>query len=403
MLRISRPPLALAALALLVVVVVIVEPTASVAGSSGRCGAAKHGTGASEALKGTAGHDAIKGAGGRDLIKGRKGGDCLRGGGGDDGISGSAGRDRLSGGAGRDRLRGGGGRDRVMARDGQRDLVRCGGSVDLARVDGKDKTRGCERTRRPGGGGSPGGGSPGGGAGYPSLADVDWEGDFDSGCDLVGSTSGAWDNDATNADYAGSETTIERSVVGEGKCAAKFVNGPSSTMTRAELARSETGANPEFAYEVLVRVPSGQTFPEGSNITQTKMEKVDGEDCYNGGWKISDDTGSSGGGLELRTVPACTYPQTKQSFHVGALPRDQWFALKVHEKFSNDPQVGFVHAWMDADGPGPDGYVEVVPKTHVDNVTGHHVRLRIGSYRQPTDHTNVVYMDGFRLDCIFHC
>ena len=151
-----------------------------------------------------------------------------------------------------------------------------------------------------------------------------------------------------------------------------------------------------------MRVPSGQTFPEGANITQTMMES-DGDGCYGGGWKISDDTGSTGGELELRTVPACTHPATKQTIPAGPLPRDRWFALKVHEKFSNDPRVGFVQAWMDADGPGPGGYVEVVPKTHVDNETGRTVRLRIGSYRQPADHTTVLYMDGFRLNCIFHC
>ncbi len=401
MLRIARPPVALAALALLLAVAVLAGlrplPSASAAGSSARCGVAKDGTGASEALKGTAGHDAIKGAGGRDLIKGLGDGDCLRGG---------TGADTVRGGPGRDLLDGGPGRDKLVAADGQRDVVRCGRGRDLARVDAKDTTRGCERTRRPADGGNPGGGGggiPGGGAGYPSLADVDWEGDFDSGCQLTGSLSGAWDNNATNADSTGSQTTIERTVVGEGQCAAKFVNNASNTMTRAELARSATGDDPEFTYEVLVRVPSGQTFPDGANITQTMMEKGDGDGCYGGGWKISDGTGSSGGELELRTVPACTRPQTKQSFPAGELPRDRWFALKVHEKFSNDPQVGFVHAWMDADGPGPVGYVEVVPKTHVDNETGRQVRLRIGSYRQASDHTNVLYMDGYHLDCIFHC
>jgi hypothetical protein len=243
-----------------------------------------------------------------------------------------------------------------------------------------------------------------GDARYPALAKVDWDGDFDSGCDLVGRTSGAWDVDATNADYSGSSTTIERTVVGEGQCAAKFTNRAASHGTRAELARSATGADPEFVYEVLVRVPSGQTFPKGSDITQTKMEKVGGDGCYGGGWDISDGTGTSDGRLELRTVPRCTRrPQVVRIFPAGPLPRDRWFALKLHEKFSNDPRVGFVHAWMDADGLGPGGYTEVVPKTHIDNETAPHVRLRIGSYRQATNHKTVVYMDGFHLDCIFHC
>ena len=200
MLRIYRPPVALAVFPLLLVVAAIAGPSASAAGPSARCGVAKDGSGASEALNGTAGHDLIKGAGGRDLIKGRGGGDCLRGG---------TGADTVGGGAGRDKLDGGPGRDRLVASDGKRDVVRCGGGKDHARVDAKDKVRGCERTRRDAddgnhGGGNSGGGNPVTGAGYPSLADVDWEGDFDSGCQLVGSLPGAWDNNATNADYTGS-------------------------------------------------------------------------------------------------------------------------------------------------------------------------------------------------------
>jgi hypothetical protein len=249
------------------------------------------------------------------------------------------------------------------------------------------------------------GGGPGG-AGYPSLAPVDWDGDFDSGCQLTGSGAGAWDGNETNADYAGSSTTIERSEVGEGQCAAKFMNSASSHQTRAELQRSATGADPEFTYEVLMRVPSGQTFPKGASITQTKQEpSSSGDACYNGGWQISDGTGASGGGLELRTVSACTQPVTNgiRTFPVGVLPRDQWFALKVHERFSNDPQTGFVQAWRDADGPGPGGYVEVIPKTHIDNEVGRRVRLRIGSYRQATDHATTIYMDGVHLDCVSSC
>jgi polysaccharide lyase-like protein/Big-like domain-containing protein len=243
-----------------------------------------------------------------------------------------------------------------------------------------------------------------GGAGYPSIA-IDWDGDFDSGCQLVGSAGGAWDYNETNADHTGGSTTIERSIVGEGQCAARFTNSASGDMTRSELQRSATGADPEFTYEMLVRVPSGQTFPKGSSLTQTKQEKSGGRGCYNGGLGVADDTGTTGGQLDLTTVFACTSPQKngQRSFALGALPRDQWFALKVYEKFSNDAEVGFIQAWKDADGLGPGRYVEVVPKTHVDNETGQHVRLRIGSYRQGTDHTTTVYIDGVHLDCASGC
>ena len=150
--------------------------------------------------------------------------------------------------------------------------------------------------------------------------------------------------------------------------------------------RSATGADPEFTYELLADVPSGQSFPSGSGLTQTKQEKVGGRDCYNGGWDIHSN-GNTGGEITLKTTFACTQPQVngQRNFDAGALPRDRWFALKVHEKFSNDPRVGFVQAWKDDDGPGPGGYVEVVPMTHLDNEWGRQVRLRIGSYRGRAD------------------
>jgi Polysaccharide lyase/Bacterial Ig domain len=250
-------------------------------------------------------------------------------------------------------------------------------------------------------------GGGGGGAGYPSLARVDWNGSFDSGCQLVGSAPGAWDVNETNGGETNTlgSTTLERNMVGEGQCGAKFVNSASSDQTRSELQRSSTGADPEFTYEMLVRVPSGQTFPKGVSISQTKQEKSGGRGCYNGGWGITDGTGATGGGLQYRTVFACTSPQSngQHIFAAGTLPRDRWFALKVHEKFSNDPQVGFVQAWIDDDGPGPGSYLETVPKTHVDNEWGQHVKLRIGQYRQGTDHATTVYIDGVHLECEAHC
>jgi polysaccharide lyase-like protein/hemolysin type calcium-binding protein len=395
----ARPPLALAALVfllLLVAAIAALRPlaSASAAGASARCGVAERGTGAGETLEGTAGDDLIKGRRGDDLIKGRRGDDCLRGG---------RGGDTVKGGAGRDRLKGGKGRDMLVARDGERDKVRCGRGKDLARIDGKDKVRGCERTRRPRGGGPGGGGSPG--AGYPSLAQIDWDGDFDSGCRLVGSARGSWDLNETNADYTGGSTKIERRVVGEGQCAAKFGAAATNHTVRSELQRASTGNDPEFTYEMLVRVPSGQSFPEGSTLTQTKQGKVGGRGCYNGGWSIAKDTGSSGGQLQLVTVFACTSPQAngQRRFAAGPLPRDRWFGLKVHEKFSNNRRVGVVQAWKDVDGPGPGGYVEVVPKTHLDNEWDRQVKLRIGSYHDPAGHASTVYIDGVHLDCSSHC
>jgi hypothetical protein len=394
MVQFARQPLVLASFALLLLLVAATAalrplPTASAAGgTSAGCGVLQKGTGAGETLNGTAGNDRIEGMGGNDRVNGQGGGDCLRGG---------SGADTVNGGAGHDHLRGGPGHDRLVARDGQRDVIRCGKGNDVARVDAKDKVKGCERVRR-----HASGGSHGGGAGYPSLSKISWDGDFDSGCRLVGPNSGAWDVNETNADYSGGSTTLKRGMGGEGRCAAKFTDHASNSMVRSELERFATGANPNFTYEMLVRVPSGQTFPKGSSLTQTKQEARGGRGCYNGGLDIAHGTGSSGGALELRTVFSCR-SNGWRTFALGVLPRDTWFGLKVHEKFSNHARVGFVQAWKDADGPGPGGYVEVLPKTHVDNETGKHVRLRVGSYRQPTNHTTTIYVDGVHVDCSSHC
>jgi hypothetical protein len=45
----------------------------------------------------------------------------------------------------------------------------------------------------------------------------------------------------------------------------------------------------------------------------------------------------------------------------------------------------------------------VIPKTHLDNEVGRHVRLRIGSYRQATSHRTTVYVDGVHVDCFSGC
>src|SRR5436190_23866854 len=291
----ARLPLALGALALLLIVAAIAGlrhlPPASAAGGSSRCGSLRVGTAAGETHEGTAGRDRSRGEGGNDLIRGKKSGDCLGGG---------RGADTGKGGAGHDFLRGGPGHDRLVARDGDRDWVRCGPGKDLALVGANDKARGCERVRR-----QSSGGGHAGGAGYPSLRSG-WNGGFDSGCKLAGSAPGAWDVNETNADHRGGSTRIERNVVGERRCAAKFTDSASNSMVRSELGRSVTGARPRFIYEMLVRVPSGQTFPKGSTLTQTKQEKSGGRGCYNGGWGISDGTGRSGGALDYRTVSRCT-------------------------------------------------------------------------------------------------
>jgi hypothetical protein len=55
----------------------------------------------------------------------------------------------MAGNRGSNTLSGGRGNDRINSVNGMRDTVKCGrGRRDRARVDGRDRTRGCERVIR---------------------------------------------------------------------------------------------------------------------------------------------------------------------------------------------------------------------------------------------------------------
>ena len=236
------------------------------------------------------------------------------------------------------------------------------------------------------------------GSGYPSLREIDFDGGFD-GCSLIGGPGG-WDNDVTGYDRPGS-ATIERQVVAEGECSARFSNP--AGRGRSEVAKDPDGPDPHVVYEMLVYLPSSTSH--AGAIVQHKLSGEFGGDCYNGGLsnRHTDPTR-----LHLVAVPRCTSNQSdgQVRFVLGQIPRDRWFAVKVHERFSDDPSVGFAQAWIDTDGLGPNDYVERLPRTEVDNESGNQsgarVKFRIGTYSKgPTPRT--VYIDGFHMNCIGNC
>jgi metallophosphoesterase (TIGR03767 family) len=92
-------------------------------GGERHCANRVAGSGKRETLRGTAHSDLLLGRGGRDRIKPRAGADCVFG---------------------------GRGNDRILARRGGIDTIRCGrGRHDVAYVDRRDKTKACERVKRP--------------------------------------------------------------------------------------------------------------------------------------------------------------------------------------------------------------------------------------------------------------
>jgi predicted extracellular nuclease len=119
----------------------------------------RSGTALPDLMLGRRGADVLRGLGGADCLYGSKGADRLFGAGGRDRLFGGPGPDRMSGGvggdlidsgSGRDRIAAGAGNDRVLARGRAADTIDCGpGRRDVAIVDNADRTRRCERVRRP--------------------------------------------------------------------------------------------------------------------------------------------------------------------------------------------------------------------------------------------------------------
>jgi hypothetical protein len=230
--------------------------------------------------------------------------------------------------------------------------------------------------------------------GYPSLAEIDYDGDFDPAGRLVGGPGG-WQQNVVGTDHPG-EASIATNRVAEGNYAGRFT-ATGSGRSRAELARFESRANPEVTYEFLTYVPSSAPFI--GSITQHKMGGAGGS-CYNGGLSIRD--ARLRPHLELVAVGDCDNgDETEIRYDLGTFPRDQWFATKVHEKFANS---GSVRAWVDTDGPGPNGYVQRLPTTPEDTVADPNVgvKFRLGLYGDPPQGTSV-WADGFHLDCISRC
>jgi hypothetical protein len=231
-------------------------------------------------------------------------------------------------------------------------------------------------------------------SGYPSLRRIDFDGDFDAGCRLVGGRGG-WHRNLIERRGTG---RIARTVVAQGRCSARLTSIGSSG--RAELGKRKGGPDPHVIYEGLYRVPSS-TSHIGS-FTQHKQGPPDSADCYNGGLSNRSNR------IELVTVRRCTSPQSRgqRRFDLGALPRKRWFAVKVALKFSNNPTVGFAKAWLDRDGRGPRGYVVALSRTGVDAESGTHngarVKFRTGTYSGGSG-KRTVYVDGWHMTCVTHC
>jgi hypothetical protein len=223
--------------------------------------------------------------------------------------------------------------------------------------------------------------------GYPSVGQLSFSGTFDPGCQLVGG-EGGWSHSYFNDDKPG-VGFIEREIVGQGKCAAKFV-ATGTDSSRAELGTRTWPTGAVLLFEFLTYVPA--EAPYVGYIAQLKQNN---NPCANGGVSISNYNNPAQ--VELVTRSDCD--EDNDRWKLGVPPRDQWFATKVKIKIAND---GFAKVLIDPDAKGPEGYEVRLPLTQMDTLSGTQVKPRLGLYGDPPTGT-VVFHDGYRLRCLQGC
>jgi hypothetical protein len=179
--------------------------------------------------------------------------------------------------------------------------------------------------------------------------------------------------------------------------------GLTSTSTRAEIQCHRAasygsdnncagGEGTEWVYEFDVRIPSGTTLPgRATNLMQTKPTTVSptppghvAGSCYGGGLQVQAVPGDSSKVEYLFSSRAGAVIDDGYGFcttskgtldSLGTFPKGSWQHFKLRAKWSVDPAVGFVQAWMDG--------VERLPRrlqsTLIDG-TGRVQMFRLGLY-----------------------
>jgi hypothetical protein len=241
--------------------------------------------------------------------------------------------------------------------------------------------------------------SPAGG--WPSITEsqADRDGDFDSGCQLVGSLDGAWNRSVVGTDYPGKAELVRDRVV-QGSCAMRTTQVASNlSIGRSELAWNQGAPGAEGVYEFAIYVPSSAGFYSSTkdiDVTQHKQSGA-GSSCYSGG------LGLSPTGFSITAVHACdgSGGETETEYPLGTWPRDRWWAIRVHFRWSNS---GYLQVEVDPDGPGPAGYETRLPRTPTDTVqdSGIGVKVRLGQYGRMTTGSQL-WFDGYRMSCVGSC
>jgi hypothetical protein len=229
------------------------------------------------------------------------------------------------------------------------------------------------------------------GPGYPSLTRVDWSGDFDPGCQLIGG-AGGWDQDESGSDHPGT-ASIDRAQVAEGNCSARYSTPGGSGTGRAEVQRASMSVPVTLSYEQLLLIPTRANNGPGHGVLSQTKQGGSGGGCFNGGLTLDKDTHR----LNFSTVGSCSAGSNKHD--LGVTPFGRWIAVRVDETFSNS---GHVTVRIDPDGQGPAGYAAPALNVATDTLSGDGLKLRQGLYHDLDPTEAHVWGDGFEL-CIGGC
>ena len=326
---------------------------AAVAKTSARCGKIERGTKDGERLIGTRRDDLLRGRGGRDRLVGLGSADCLRGG---------SGGDEIKGGPGADGIASGSGRDRVNSRDGDRDVVHCGGGRDRVKADRLDTTRGCEVVL-----GVPDKPKPPKGSCALDPATL-----TAPGCRAVSSDTGATPDAAALWGQVECETASRHQLIPSGGDAhatalgaaqgndsfrrLTVVDGDDWAGERCELGRNENrygenGANGTFAlYKegqhriTFISLRAESSLPTGVPNWQTVLQMKQAQPA---------DGGGEGPILELQLRSGRYYLESPTGTYWSApATPGAWTRIALDVTYSQDPAVGAVTMYLDANGDG---------------------------------------------------
>ena len=219
-----------------------------------------------------------------------------------------------------------------------------------------------------------------------------WTGGFETG-DFRG-----WDDVLREGPGA---ATIVRKPVRQGRFAAKFVLEPqmSANGSRIEahqpdpiFAGGEYGSETLYAWDEYI--PASTRFARHASFNHL-VQWHPYEECYGSSLAVDGEATPPRlllrirGGRILRYGDGCEM-RYDRTFRLGRLKRDRWLRFRMHVRWSDDPNLGFVELWKNG--------VRVVRRTPVATTPpGIGVYLRQGLYRFRCTCRTVVFGDGMTV------